>query len=339
MGRVERRNEPLGESLGLPIVGVGQFAPDRFAKAPDEPGPMSLGWAANGGVMSDLVVKRWTRYGKDRVYVSTAEGERVGWRDLKTGETVVQAPRHAVELEAALAAYGVVVPAPREAVAAAEAVPQPEASAWRDLALNRPGEMARTQAEAELASMRGRSRIGTFVARTLDWKTDERAWRVGAGGEETVGAKLEKLAADTWHILHSVPVGSRGSDIDHVLIGPGGVYTINTKTHPGGKVWVSPRQIRVNGRPVPYLRNSRFEGNRAERLLTEACGFPVFVKPVLIFLTGTWIPNVTIKERPEDVAILDRMDIPGAFKRAPVRLSPDQVAAVFEQARRDTTWV
>jgi len=64
----------------------------------------------------------------------------------------------------------------------------------------------------------------------------------------------------------------------------------------------------------------------------------VFVKPVLIFLTGTWIPNVTIKERPDDVVILDRMDIPGAFKRAPVRLQPDQVAVVFEHARRSTTW-
>jgi hypothetical protein len=290
--------------------------------------------------MSDLVVKRWSRYGNDRLYVSTAGGERVGWRDLKTGATVVQAPEHAIELEAVLAAWSVVIPGQAPAVVeAGELALPPGPAQWHDLAAVRPGELARAQAEAELASMRERSRIGTFVARTLDRKTDERAWRVGAGGEETVGDKLEKLNKDGWHVLHSVPVGTRGSDIDHVLIGTGGVYTINTKTHPGKKVWVSPRQVRVGGQPVPYLRNSRFEATRAERLLTETCGFPVFVKPVLVFLTGTWIPNVTIKQRPDDVVILDRMDIPGAFKRAPVRLQQEQVTAIFEQARRSTTWI
>jgi hypothetical protein len=139
-------------------------------------------------------------------------------------------------------------------------------------------------------------------------------------------------------VLHAVPVGKRGSDIDHVIIGPGGAYTLNTKNHPGGKVWVASRAIRVNGQPVPYLRNSRHEGERAERLLSQAAGFPVPVRPVLVFLTGTLIPNVTIKQRPDDVLILDRMDIPGAFKRAKHRLVPDQVAAIFDLARRCTTW-
>ena len=290
--------------------------------------------------MNDLVVKRWTRYGKDRLYVSTSDGVRIGWRDLKTGETVVHAVEHAVELEAVLTAWSALVPKPRSAAddatqVAAEATDRP----WRDLAMNRPGQLAREQAESELASMRARSRVGAFVVRTLDFKTDERASRVGAGGEETVGSKLEKLTKDGWRVLHSVPVGTRGSDIDHVLVGPGGVYTINTKTHPGKRVWVSPSQVRIDGRPVPYLRNSRFEADRAKRMLTEACGFPVFVKPVLVFLTGTAIPNVTIKERPEDVVILDRMDIPRAFRRAPTRLSSVQVEQIFEVARRDTTWV
>ncbi|MBC7679930.1 MAG: NERD domain-containing protein, partial [Pseudorhodobacter sp.] len=31
-----------------------------------------------------LVVKRWTRYGKDRLYVETGTGEKVGFFDLLT---------------------------------------------------------------------------------------------------------------------------------------------------------------------------------------------------------------------------------------------------------------
>lgn len=209
---------------------------------------------------------------------------------------------------------------------------------WVDLAARVPGQAAREQAEAALAAQRERSRVGSFLARTFDMKTDERAWRVGAGGEETVGARLDKLTKRGWHVLHAVPVGERGIDIDHVVIGHGGVYTLNTKTHPGGSIWVGRRQVRVNGHRTDYLRNSRHEAARAERLLTAAVGFPVPVRAALVFLTGTLIPNVTIKQQPEDVFIYDRMDIPGVFKRAPKRLTPEQVEVVFEQARRSTTW-
>ena len=213
-----------------------------------------------------------------------------------------------------------------------------EEPAWVDLALNRPGQAARAQAENALAASKSRSRIGTVVNRIFDAKTDERAWRVGADGEETVGARLEKLTAHGWKVLHAVPVGTKGSDIDHVLIGPGGVFTLNTKTHPGGKVWVGQHAIKVNGHSVPYLRNSRFEAERASKLLTAAVGWPVLVRPVLVFLTGSLIPDVTIKQQPVDVLVLDRMDIPRAFKKAPERMTAQQVEEIFDRARRATTW-
>jgi hypothetical protein len=66
----------------------------------------------------------------------------------------------------------------------------------------------------------------------------------------------------------------------------------------------------VDGHKTDYLRNYRHEADRASRLLTDACGFPVFVKAALVFLTGTLIPDVTIKQAPEDIAVLDGMDIP-----------------------------
>lgn len=114
--------------------------------------------------------------------------------------------------------------------------------------------------DEELAAMHEKSRVGTWLARILDVKTDERAWRVGADGEETIGAKPEKLTTDAWYVLHSVPVGTRGSDIDHVVIGPAGVSTINTKKHPGKEVWVSKTSIVVNGHRTDHLRT---RGSRA----------------------------------------------------------------------------
>jgi hypothetical protein len=246
--------------------------------------------------MGELQVSRWSRYGKDRLYVSTASGERIGWVDLTSGTRTLELASAAEAFQVAVArfctAHGLpqpsgsapaVVPPPRsdlsETAVPASALPRPAevpapaptlsavpastpapdrapVRAWVDLALNVPGQAARAQAEVELAAARDRSRVGTFLARTFDMKTDERAWRVGAGGEETIGAKLEKLRRHGWQVLHAVPVGDRGSDIDHVIIGPGGVWTLNTKTHPSKSVWVGRHQVRVDGHKTDYLRNS-----------------------------------------------------------------------------------
>lgn len=58
----------------------------------------------------------------------------------------------------------------------------------------------------------------TLLARALGVHTEERAWRVGAKGEQTVGRELERLG-DQWTIVHDVPVGDRGANIDHVVVG------------------------------------------------------------------------------------------------------------------------
>jgi hypothetical protein len=335
--------------------------------------------ATDGNQVAELQVARWRKYGKDRLYVTDGDGNRVGWVDLISGTRLLERPSHAAAFDTSITEFcadhalmlptiacktdaSLEVPAPRPVVEEAQ-IDAPLAvapntteteitettraaavdvacvqAAWKDLAPNAPGQAARAQAEAELEAMRERSRVGTLIARAFDMKTDERNWRVGADGEETVGARLEKLRKHGWHVLHAVPVGDRGSDIDHVLIGPAGVWTVNTKNHRGKSVWVSQHQVRVDGHKQPYLRNSRFEAERATRLLTAACGFPVFAKAVLVFLTGTLIPDVTIKSAPDDVAILDRTDIPGAFRKAKRRLSDDHVAIIFEHARRSTTW-
>src|SRR5687767_11173747 len=93
------------------------------------------------------------------------------------------------------------------------------------------------------------------------------AWYRGALGEAAVGRLLDKLP-DGWAVLHAVPVGKGDSDIDHVVIGPGGVFTINTKNHSGQKVWVAGRTFMVNGQKQLHLRNAVHEAQRASRLLS-----------------------------------------------------------------------
>lgn len=53
----------------------------------------------------------------------------------------------------------------------------------------------------------------------------------GARGEEKVAAVIDELADEGWLALHDVSFG-RGN-IDHILIGPAGLFTIETKSHRG----------------------------------------------------------------------------------------------------------
>ena len=79
----------------------------------------------------------------------------------------------------------------------------------------------------------------------------------GATGEEEVGELLEGLGGE-WRVEHDVSLG-RGN-VDHVLVGPAGVFTVETKSHPGPV-----RVGRVHGRML----------SQAQAMLTRNGADPV----------------------------------------------------------------
>lgn len=299
--------------------------------------------------MSDLSAVRWRRYGKDRLYVNTHDDRRLGWCDLTTGVITVEdegdRPAVTAAVEAWQASPTTVVHAPElplpepprgeepspESAQPVEAVPPP---AWEDLAHRRAGHAAREQAVA----LKQAAPVRTFVARVLRVHTDERAWRIGADGEEKVAAQLAKLVKKDprWRALHAVPVGEKGSDIDHVVIGPGGVFTLNAKHHPGAKIWVAGTTFMVNGQRQPYLRNSRHEAERATRLLSDASGVSVTAAGVVVPVGAQ---DIVIKTAPEGARVVYRKALARWLEAQPDVLGEDAVDRVFEAARRSTTWM
>ncbi len=193
--------------------------------------------------------------------------------------------------------------------------------------------MARRQAVA----LKEAAPVRTLLTRVLGVHTDERAWRVGADGEEKVAAQLAKLAKKDprWRFLHAVEVGQRGSDIDHVVVGPGGVFTLNAKHHPNAKIWVGGNTVLVNGSRQPYVRNSRHEASRATKLLTVACGFPVFVTGVVVPVGAD---DLRVKSQPDDVYVVSRMGLVGWLRARRLVLDEATIIRIFDAARRSTTW-
>lgn len=275
--------------------------------------------------MDALKVTRWARYGHDRVYVQTADGTRLGYLDRKTGHTILEPGADPEAVAAALAHH-------RATSTRGEPSKQPgQALPDVDLALVRAGTAARERALA----LQQAAPIRTFLARALGVKTDERAWRIGADGEEAVAARLARLG-ERWKVLHAVPVGENGSDIDHVVIGPAGMFTINTKHHPHASVWVGGDTFMVNGQRVPYVRNSRFEARRTAKLLAAAGAGQVQVTGVIAVMGARG--GFTVKTQPVGVIVLTRKEVGKWLARQPEVLTDERVDAVYAVGRRASTW-
>lgn len=305
---------------------------------------------------SSVVVNRWRRYGKDRLYVTQADETKVGFWDLVTGEAHPESPEQLPALVAAVQGWkadqdatddsgvpGKPVPpdakpdphAPLCVIESAvpDIVPPEPARPWLDLTTNRAGADAREQALAA----REAAPVKSFLARALRVHTDERAWRIGADGEEKVATQLAKAAKKDprWRFLHAIPVGNRGSDIDHLIVGPGGVFTVNAKHHPKAKIWVGGNTFMVNGNKQPYIRNSRYEATRAAKLLTAACGFPIHVEGLIVTVNAD---DVIVKSAPDGVHVVPRMQVAKWLLRHGDILTLDAVEAIHDTARRSTTW-
>lgn len=163
---------------------------------------------------------------------------------------------------------------------------------------------------------------------------DSRPWFQGALGEIAVGQILGRLGPE-WTVLHAVPVGAGVSDIDHVLIGPAGVFTLNTKNHAGTDVWVGERAILVGGHKQHYLPHARHEAARAAKRLSAAVGEPVSVTPVLVLIEPG---KLTIKQRPADVKVVTDRELLRWLKRRRPVLAPERVARIAAAAVVPGTW-
>jgi hypothetical protein len=164
--------------------------------------------------------------------------------------------------------------------------------------------------------------------------SDEKGWYLGALEETAVGRMLNALD-DRWTVVHDVPVGSGAPDVDHVVIGPGGVFTVNANHHPGQSVWVASRAFLVGGQRVPELRRSEYGAERATARLSRVLPPEVDVTPVIALVGAT---SITVEEQPAFVQVMDARGLVRWLRTRPQVLDAGQVASLVVAARNPDTW-
>jgi len=161
---------------------------------------------------------------------------------------------------------------------------------------------------SELALLVSMFVISHFVLPALD-RRDR-----GASGEEQVGALLDTLARrqEPWRVIHDVTLG-RGN-VDHVAIGRAGVFTIETKSHPG--------PVRVS-----RIHGATLDQARAQRRAIEAVT-GVHAEPLIVY-SRAWVDRPLARRK--GVRVLPARMLLRYLAKRPERLSDEQVEAAHAQ--------
>jgi len=290
-----------------------------------------------------LTVRRWRRYGADRLFVTEETGARLGSVDLQSGEVVADDPEREAGLRRAAQAW---LRTDARADVTELVLPVPTA----------PSDALDALDEAALQAWLGPD--------SRDVPDD----RYRTGRASSVRTRLDRLADEGWEVVRDVPLGRQGDVVEHLLVGPGGIFTVSERREAarrcpgdaladaqvnaqvqtqvngddvdgrpgaGPNVVVDGRQMIVDGTPVAALRVARLEASRVQGLLLAAAIPGISVRGVVVVHGDL---QVVGPAGPEDPLVVHRTDVPGLFRRMPVRLDPARARAIAQIARRRRTW-
>jgi hypothetical protein len=176
--------------------------------------------------------------------------------------------------------------------------------------------------------------LGALAAMAAGWmlrfrpSPDAVAWRRGAAGERRSARVLAALEGQGWSVLHDLAVPGSRANIDHLVIGPGGVFVIDSKQYRGrlqfdqsGRLWHGRYPL------APALRAVSFEADRTALVLTDP---DVVVVPIMA-VHGTQVPwgKVVV----DGVPVVAARRLPSMLRQLPAVLGPERVANLAAQAR------
>lgn len=154
-----------------------------------------------------------------------------------------------------------------------------------------------------------------------------RALRQARDGERAVGQFLEEMRADGYRVFHDLM--DEEFNVDHLLIGPAGVFTIETKT------WSKPAkggaEIHFDGEIItaagftperdPVVQ-AKSQARWVRKLLGESAGKALFVRPVVVF-PGWFVVNASGTFK--DVWVLEPKALPAFLRKEPIRLEESDI--------------
>jgi hypothetical protein len=176
--------------------------------------------------------------------------------------------------------------------------------------------------------------LGGLAAVAAGWglrfrpSPDAIAWRRGSAGEQRTAQLLGPLERNGWAVLHDLALPGSRANIDHLVIGPAGVFVIDSKQYRGrlqldacGRLWHGRYPL------APTLQAVSFEADQAALVLTD----PGVVVLPIVAVHGAQVPwgKVIV----DGVPVVPARRLPSMLRQLPAVLGPERVADLADQAR------
>lgn len=154
--------------------------------------------------------------------------------------------------------------------------------------------------------------------------------RLAEDGEKAVGQFLERLREQGYVVFHDV-VGI-GFNVDHVIVGPAGVFTVETKTWKkpdkgDARVVFDGEQLTANGFAPdrdPVIQ-AKAQARWVRDVLLESTGRSLAVWPVVLF-PGWFIENT--RESFRDIWVLEPKALPKFLQNEKQKMAAEDVTLV-----------
>ena len=153
--------------------------------------------------------------------------------------------------------------------------------------------------------------------------------RLGRDGERIVGESLDELKTIGYKVYHDIV--SDSFNIDHVVIGPAGVFTIETKTYrkqvgTNPQIYYDGNKIRIDGVSAQSqikdpVRQAKGQMYWLQDFINDNAKVKIKVQPVVIF-PGWFIHNSGSNA---EVLVLNEKAFPGLLKKVGRVLDETQI--------------
>ena len=188
----------------------------------------------------------------------------------------------------------------------------------------------------------------SLVARLFGVDPLSRDGRRSYSGALAEIALADSLAAlgEEWTVVHSVTVGgdiAAGHHplvLDHLVIGPAGIFSITIHSHAGQAVWVGERTFMVDDERLGHLTDAERAASAASRLLTAALAAAgtaadVVVTPCIVVDSPS---TLQIRQRPDRIQTSTARDFTAWLAALPRVISPTVVNALSGVSLQASTW-
>lgn len=155
---------------------------------------------------------------------------------------------------------------------------------------------------------------------------------LGNDGEQVIGGLLEQLVPDGWVVLHDRrrQPGSP-ANLDHVLVGPPGVFVVDTKNWTGGRLRLDDRGMAVGRwRKDDELHSANVDADIVGAHVQAAWPHAQTVG-VIAFVQDMGLPGPLEHQR---VLLAQREHLLPALRRLPAELTPQHVTDVAAALER-----